>query len=214
MTNTTPTWALIIDGVPHTTGLTKAEAQSLFVKHTARDPHSEVEMYIKEETHVMRYAVSGANEDEVNVYLEDGGVVGLYINEDGGHVTSVYYHSRPNLFDKYMWHELAEGDSHYKDWEGEKVITEKIVHDALHWLCPMADGFRQVDRELLFDGYNKGRKQELDKSALLNAARILIEARSGRKVELIEFEDGSLLRYNVVFEGMEAKLFFELKQGC
>lgn len=167
-------------------------------------------------TNTIKYAVQSANEEETNIFTEDGGVASIYLNEDEGHMTTIYYQSRVTLFDRYMWYEIDEGKSYLKDWKGESVVTEEMVQDALHWLCPMADGFKQIDRELLFDNYNKRNTQDLvwhHKSAVLNAARVLIEAKSGRKVESIEFEDGSLLRYNVVYEGIGSKFFFELKQG-
>ena len=159
----------------------------------------------------IKYAVQSANEEETNIFTEDGGVVSLYFCEDNGYVISMYYQSRPTLFDKYMWYELEEGKQYTKDWEGGSVITDEMVQDALRWLCPMADGYVQVDLDLLFSEYNKGRKAEFKWQAVLDSAKVLIEARSGRKVESINFEDGSMLRYNVVFEGMEAVLFFELK---
>ena len=183
MNNTTPTWALFVDGMPHTTGLTKTQAESLFRIFTIRDPHSEVEMYIKEEVKVIKYAVQSSNEEETNIFTEDGGVASIYLNEDGGHMATMYYQSRPTLFDRYMWYEIDEGKSYCKDWEGESVVTEEMVQDALNWLCPMANGFKQIDRELLFDNYNKRNTQELvwhHKSSVLNAARVLIEAKSGR----------------------------------
>ena len=164
-------------------------------------------------TNTIKYAVQSANEEETNIFTEDGGVASIYLNEDGGHMATMYYQSRPTLFDRYMWYEIDEGKSYCKDWEGESVVTPKMVQDALHWLCPDADGYQQVDMLVLKDSYNKRGRIEFDKQAVLDSARVLIEARSGRKVESIEFEDGSLLRYNVVYEGIGSKFFFELKQG-
>jgi hypothetical protein len=40
----------------------------------------------------------------------------------------------------------------------------------------------------------------------------LIEAKSGRKVNRIEFEDGSLFRYNVLFDGIDTPLYFNLRE--
>lgn len=214
MSNTTRTWSLWVDAVQQATGLTKEQANALFETYRARDPHSEVEMYIREETSIVKYAVQSANEEETNVFTEDGGVASFYFNEDRGHMVTIYYQSRPTLFDRHMWHELDEGKSHYKDWKEESVVTEKMVHDALHWLCPMADSFKEVDVLTIKWDYNKGRRVDFDKQAVLDSAKVLIEARSGRKVESIEFEDGSMLRYIVQFENIDAKLFFELKHSC
>ena len=164
-------------------------------------------------TNTIKYAVQSANEEETNIFTEDGGVASIYLNEDEGHMTTIYYQSRVTLFDRYMWYEIDEGKSYLKDWKGESVVTEEMVQDALNWLCPDADSYREVDVLVLKDNYNRGRKVDFDKQAVLDSAKVLIEARSGRKVESIEFEDGSLLRYNVGFEGMGYKFFFELKQG-
>jgi len=213
MSNTTRTWSLWVDAVQQATGLTKEQANALFENYRSRDPHSEVEMYIREEKSIVKYAVQSANEEETNIFTEDGGVASSNRNEDEGHMVTIFYQSKVTLFDRHMWHELDEGNSHYKDYEGESVVTPKMVYDALHWLCPMADSYREIDVLLLKDNYNKGRKVELHKKAVLDSAKVLIEAKSGRIVEFIEFEDGSLMRYNVVFEGMSAKLFFELKNS-
>lgn len=164
-------------------------------------------------TNTIKYAVQSANEEETNIFTEDGGVASIYLNEDEGHMVTIYYQSRVTLIDRYMWYEIDEGKSYLKDWKGESVVTEEMVQDALRWLCPDADSYKQVDMLVLKDSYNKGRKVDFDKQAVLDSAKVLIEARSGRKVESIEFEDGSLLRYNVGFEGMGYKFFFELKQG-
>jgi hypothetical protein len=159
----------------------------------------------------MNYAVQIVNNDEVNVLMEDGGVVSLYRNEDDGHWVSIYYQNRPTLFDKFMWYELDEGKQYMKDWT-ETDLMPRMIMDALEWLRPTDVLFNKVDTLYLMRTYNERNKVETDKDAALVGAKALIEARSGRKVNMIEFEDGSFLRYNVVFDGMDTSLYFNLKE--
>jgi len=53
MKNTANTWAFYMDAALHTAGLTKQQADAMFKEYAARDPHSEVEIYIAD---VPRYA--------------------------------------------------------------------------------------------------------------------------------------------------------------
>jgi hypothetical protein len=159
----------------------------------------------------MNYAVQIVNNDEVNVLMEDGGVVSLYRNEDDGHWVSIYYQNRPTLFDKFMWYELDEGKQYMKDWT-ETDLMPRMITDALKWLCPTAESFNRVDTFSLIRTYNGRNKIAGDKDSALAGAKALIEACSGRKVSHIEFEDGSFLRYNVVFDGMDTPLYFNLKE--
>jgi hypothetical protein len=159
----------------------------------------------------MNYAVEILNNDEVNVLTEDGGVVSLYRNEDDGHWVTIYYQDRPSLFDKYMWYELEGGKQYIKDWERDSLYPSMIM-DALEWLCPMAESFNKVDSYTLHRLYNEKRKIKWEATPVLEGARLLIEAKSGRKVNHIEFEDGSLFRYNVVFDGIDTPLYFNLRE--
>ncbi len=159
----------------------------------------------------MNYAVQVLNEDEVNVLMEDGGVVSLYRNEDDGHWVSIYYQNRPTLFDKFMWYELNEGKQYMKDWT-ETDLMPRMIMDALEWLRPSDVVFNKVDTLSLMSTYNKRNKITGSKYSALVGAKALIEAGSGRKVNHIEFEDGSLFRYNVVFDGMDTPLYFNLKE--
>jgi len=110
----------------------------------------------------MNYAVQIVNNDEVNVLMEDGGVVSLYRNEDDGHWVSIYYQNRPTLFDKFMWYELDEGKQYIKDWT-ETDLMPRMIMDALEWLRPSDVVFNKVDTLYLMRTYNELNKVDRDK---------------------------------------------------
>ena len=84
-------------------------------------------------------------DDDVTILLEDGGIVNMYNN--GEHMISVYYQNRTlyPFMDGDMWNELNEGKSYIKDWEDKQSVDDEMTQDALRWLCPFADGFKEMD---------------------------------------------------------------------
>jgi hypothetical protein len=110
-----------------------------------------------------------------------------------------------------MWYELEGCKQYIKDWDKDSLYPIMIM-DAIQWLCPMSKSFNKVDSYTLYRLYNEQRKLKWDATPVLEGARRLIEAKSGRKVNHIEFEDGSLFRYNVLFDGIDTPLYFNLRE--
>lgn len=90
--------------------------------------------------------------DNIDIYLEDGGVAYFYHN--GIHICLILYQSRicefsqkPTEYED-IWNKLAKGKAYIKDFKGHHIISTQMIIEALNWLWFPNNGFQifQIER--------------------------------------------------------------------
>ena len=77
--------------------------------------------------------------EEVDVILEDGGVVS--IRHNGKCILSDYYQTRIDVDAENIWEQVGEGKMYCKEWDSGDIVTHEMILDALNWLCMLNEGF-------------------------------------------------------------------------
>jgi len=80
--------------------------------------------------------------NEVTILMEDGGIATLHYT--GEYMLTDYYQSRINLSKKNIYEDIYEGKAYAREWNGEKYVTDRMIHDAMHWLMPTAFDYKVV----------------------------------------------------------------------
>jgi hypothetical protein len=101
----------------------------------------------------MKYAIDRTDLTDVLIIADDGSVATIHYNEEG--MTSTYYQDRAGkfTFDDEMWASLSEGKAYLKHW-AETELDERMIQDALNWLCPTEDSWVEVELYELANEFN------------------------------------------------------------
>lgn len=78
-------------------------------------------------------AIIRTDQEDLDIYLSDGGVASLHHN--GSHMVTTYYQSRiKDINNPNNWEILSEGKVYTKDWEDRQEADDDMILDAIIWL--------------------------------------------------------------------------------